>query len=83
MKTTVSVLFLFSNPLSAKLTKRQNTLKQFVGNLSTNCLSVFGHFVRLALKGLISINIRSEIGGDANVTTQLVGYRNIIRLITW
>ena len=27
-------------------------LKQFVGNLSTNCLSVFDHFVRLALKGL-------------------------------
>ena len=52
MKTTVSVLFLFSNPLSAKLTKWPNTLKQFVGNLPTNCLSVFGPFVGLALKGL-------------------------------
>ena len=40
------------NPLSAKLTKWPNTLKQFVGNLPTNCLSVFGHFVGLALKGL-------------------------------
>ena len=40
------------NPLSAKLTKSPNTLKQFVGNLPTNCLSVFGHFVGLALKGL-------------------------------
>ena len=40
------------NPLSAKLTKWSNTLKNFVGNLPTNCLSVFGHFVRLALKGL-------------------------------
>ena len=41
------------NPLSANFTKWSNTLKQFVGNLPTNCLSVFGHFVGLALKGLI------------------------------
>ena len=40
------------NPLSTKLTKWPNTLKQFVGNLLTNCLSVFGHFVGLALKTL-------------------------------
>ena len=39
-------------PLSAKLTKWPNTLKQFVNNLLTNCLSVFGHFVGLTLKGL-------------------------------
>ena len=41
------------NPLSANLTKWSNTLKQFVGKLPTNCLSVFDHFVGLALKGLI------------------------------
>ena len=29
-----------------------NTLKQFVDKLPTNCLSVFDHFVKLALKGL-------------------------------
>ena len=29
-----------------------NTLKQFVDNLTVNCLSVFGHFVGLAIKGL-------------------------------
>ena len=40
------------NPLSAKLTKWPNTLKQFVGNLPANCLSVFGHFMGFALKGL-------------------------------
>ena len=40
------------NPLSANPTKWSNTLKQFVGNLLTNCLSVFNHFVGLALKGL-------------------------------
>ena len=41
------------NPLSANPTKWLNTLKQFIGNLPTNCLSVFDHFVGLALKGLI------------------------------
>ena len=40
------------NPLSASPTKWSNTLKQFVGNLPTNCLSVFDHFMNLALKGL-------------------------------
>ena len=42
------------NPLSANPTKWSNTLKQFVGKLPTNCLSVFDHFVGLALKGLNS-----------------------------
>ena len=37
-------------PLSANFTKWSNTLKQFVGNLPTNFLSVFGHFVGQALK---------------------------------
>ena len=36
-------------PLSAKITKWSNTFKQFVGNLPTNCLSVFDHFVGMAL----------------------------------
>ena len=40
------------NFLSANPTKWSNTLKQFVGKLSTNCLSVIDHFVELALKGL-------------------------------
>ena len=40
------------NPLSAKLIKWPNPLKQFIDNLPTNCLSVFGHFVGLTLKGL-------------------------------
>ena len=42
------------NSLSANFTKWSNTLKQFVGNLPTNCLSVFVHFVGLVLKGLTS-----------------------------
>ena len=39
-------------PLSANPTKWSNTLKQFVGKLPMNCLTVFDHFVELALKGL-------------------------------
>ena len=31
----------FLNPLSANFTKWSNTLKKFIGNLPTNCLSVF------------------------------------------
>ena len=38
------------NPLSANPTKWSNTLKQFVGKLPMNCLSVFDHFEILALK---------------------------------
>ena len=41
------------------LTKWPNTLKQFVGNLPTNCLSEFGHFVGLALKGLKWSHVKS------------------------
>ena len=40
------------NPLSANFTKWSNALRQFVGKFLTNCLSVFDHFVGLALKGL-------------------------------
>ena len=39
------------NPLSTNPTKWSKIL-QFVGNLPTNCLSVFDHIVGLALKGL-------------------------------
>ena len=46
---------IFLCPLSANPTKWSNTLKQFVGNLLTNCLSVFDHFVGLALQGLKQI----------------------------
>ena len=40
------------NLLWANTTKSSNTLKQLVGKLPTNCLSVFDHFLRLVLKGL-------------------------------
>ena len=36
----------------ANPTKCSITLKEFVGKLPTNCLSVFDHFAALALKGI-------------------------------
>ena len=56
-RQTISLLplsqaMLSLNPLSVNPTKWSNTLKQFVGKLPTNCLSVFDHFAGLALKGL-------------------------------
>ena len=46
------IKLLIFNPFSANPTKGSNALKQFVGNLPTNCLRVFDHFVGLTLKGL-------------------------------
>ena len=40
------------NSLSANLKRWSDTLKKFVYNLPTNCMNVFDHFVKLALKGL-------------------------------
>ena len=44
------------SPFSANPTKWSNTLTQFVGKLPTNGLSVFDHFMGLALKGLKTNN---------------------------
>ena len=41
------------NPLNSNPTKWSNILKQFVGNLPMNFLSMFDHFMKLALKGLM------------------------------
>ena len=40
--------------IEAPIPQNGQTLEQFVGNLSMNCLRMFNHFVKLALKGLIS-----------------------------
>ena len=48
----IQVINITVNPLSTNFIKWSNTLKQFVGKLPTNCLSVFDHFVGLALKRL-------------------------------
>ena len=44
--------FKLFNPFGPNFTKWSNTLKQFVGNLPTNCVSVFDCFVGFWLKGL-------------------------------
>ena len=43
---------MFTLPFNTNSTKLSNRIKQFVGNLPTNYLSVFDHFMGLALKGL-------------------------------
>ena len=50
----LNIFFMLLNPLGANPRKWSSTLKQFVGKLPTNRLSVFDHFVGLTLKGLIS-----------------------------
>ena len=52
LKEWLNANWSFISPLSANPTKWPSTLKQFVGKLPTNYLNVFGHFVKLALKGL-------------------------------
>ena len=51
------------NALSANFTQWSKTLKQLVGKLPTNCLTVFDHFVGLALKGLM-VNIAPEVNNS-------------------
>ena len=48
------------NPLSANFTKWLKTLKQFVGKLPSNCLSVFDHFVGLVLQGLSNLDVITQ-----------------------
>ena len=58
----------YIKPLSTNPTKWSNTLKQFVGNMATNCLSVFDHFVWLLFKryqntsltGIIKTSIKTR-----------------------
>ena len=60
-KVTVKLnLNMVINPLSANPTKWSNTLKQFVCKLPMNCLSVFDHFVGLALEGLSHLEKKSN-----------------------
>ena len=60
------------NPISANPTKWSNTLKQFVDKLPTNCLSVFDHFVNLALKGLKSPNANTLADGLIERTSSML-----------
>ena len=55
------------NPLNANPTKWSNTFKQFIGV----CLSVFDHFVILALKGLIK-SVNTHEGYDWFLTSKTI-----------
>ena len=57
----VQVNFVFVNPLSANPSKLSNTLKQLVGKLPTNCLSVFERFVGLTLKRLQDVPLNTRV----------------------
>ena len=59
------------NPLSTNPTKLSNTLKQFVGKLPMNCLSVFDHFVKLAFTEL---TIASQLKEIINVRSYHTNY---------
>ena len=54
----ITSYYICFNLLTANPTKWSNTLKQSFGNLPTNCLSMFDHFVKLALKGLRNYTIK-------------------------
>ena len=43
------------------------SLKQFVGKLVTNCLSVFDHFVKLVLKGLTCMWLLLKVSGTLTI----------------
>ena len=59
------IFFGIFNTLNVNFTKWSNTVKQFVGNLPKNYLSVFDHFVEFVLKGLrifLVFKWRFEVG---------------------
>ena len=66
-----------------------NTLKQLIGNLSMNCLSVFDQFVGFVLKGLRNYQMHKFyclldfMGKTSNIGTLfLVNVNNIIAIVT-
>ena len=69
-------------PLSPNPTKWSNTLKQFVGNLTTNCLSVFDHFVGSAIKGLTIFTKSLMANLRLGFKTALVAYVKISKFIS-
>ena len=68
------------NLLRTNPTKWSNTLKQFVGKLPTNCLSVFNHFVKLVLKrSRTHIYISAEMKTFEQLSTKK--YRTSLRTL--
>ena len=67
------LLHSYFNTLNANFTKWSNTLKQFVGKLPKNCLTVFEHFVELVLKGLKVIFLL--LADSSLMQTKVLGIR--------
>ena len=69
------------NPLSANFPKRSNTPKQFIDKLCTNCLSVFDHFVGMALKELKNFVAQDSV---LKCNTRLsFYYRYLVEVMAW
>ena len=88
LSVSFSAILYFWTLLSANPTKWPNTFKQFVGRLPTNCFSVFGHFVKLALKGLTNIyllnnfNFMAPFSGWGSTASRLEQFRGGSLLFT-
>ena len=68
---------LIFNSLSANPEKWSNTLKQIVRNLLTICLSVFDHFMNLALKGLTPLlTVAIFLFPDSAKVVSVVSFEN-------
>ena len=76
----ILVIKAFLNPLNTNPTKWSNTLKKCVGNLLTNCLSVFDHFVNLAFKGLIELLHVNCATNPSKVTAKLVSLESSCKI---
>ena len=75
---------LLINPLRANLTKCSNTLKQFVGKLLMDCLSLFGHSVGLASKRLMTPGMKEYLKSDPHLLIFLLIFAlMIIALKKW
>ena len=59
--------------ISANPTEWSNILKQFVVKLPANCLDVFDHFVRLALK-------KDCVSNHVHKTNQIIHLKTILKL---
>ena len=70
-------VIVYISPLRASPTKWSSTLKQFVGKLPTNCLSVFDHFMGLVRKGLEKILNLAHLRPKASVCDVEQILRNI------
>ena len=62
------------NPISANLLEWSNTLKTICRQQPTNCLSVFGHFVGLALKGLLHCPFTVDLERNQGISIVVVNF---------